>query len=476
MARWMRWTGGAVVALGAVAAVGVSQLLPETETVLTLQPRPASGLVISDVRVVDVVSGTTLDHRDVHIDGTRITAIEDHDPIVRGDHVVDGRGATLVPGLIDAHVHVFSSSNAPGHVSLPAPELAFQRLLYSGVTTVFDPGSDPGEAFPMRDALAEGSVVGPTLYAAGPIFTAPGGHPVPMVEEMAPSFLVDTIAGRLTRQVGTVDEATAEVDALVPDGPDFIKLAIDRIPLQAPRLDPKVAKAVVDAANAHGLRTVAHIGTVQDALDAADAGVLAWVHGVYQESIPEDDIARLAAHGIPMVPTMAVFRSYSQMGRGRYDPTPLEQALAPDALFASWVDPALADIAPPEVVAFTELLRQHQRSALDNVGRLHRAGVRILAGSDSQSGMLPGPSLHRELALLQEAGLTPLEVLQAATVHNARFLEDSADPSFGIVAVGKRADLVLVEGDPLTDVSALADIRAVIVRGRLAQRTPWPRP
>ena len=108
----------------------------------------------------------------------------------------------------------------------------------------------------------------------------------------------------------------------------------------------------------------------------------------------------------------------------------------------------------------------------DNVRRLHAAGVTILAGSDMQSGIFPGAGLHRELHHLSQAGLRPLEVIQATTVNAARFLAADDDPPFGVVAPGKRADLVLVEGDPLEELDALERIRAVIVRGIPVERRP----
>jgi len=463
--------GGTALVAGACTTAWFATRPP---TLVDARPRSADGLLVVDVAVVDVVTGRVLDHQDVRIEGETIVSVDAHTPGGSAEEVVDGSGAYLVPGLIDAHCHVLSGSAAPGRPNLPDPDLNFARLLYSGVTTVFDPGSDPDAIFSFRSELAAESRLGPSIFAAGPIFTAPGGHPVPMLRQFVPGPLQDLFIGRLTRQLAAPEDAAPAVDALVPLEPDFIKVAIDHLPSDAPRIAPDVAAALVDAAGAHGLRTVAHIGTLDDARTAVDVGASAWIHGVYKERIPDAAIGELADAHIPMVPTMVVFKSYAELGRGGYTPTPLEQAVAPPELFESWSDPTLADAVPDSIADYLAMLRDQRATALDNVGRLHTAGVTLLAGSDSQAGMLPGPSLHRELALLHEAGLPPIEVLRSATVHSARFLSGQDDPPFGVVAAGKRADLLLLDADPLTHIDALGQIRTVILRGRVLDRTPWP--
>jgi imidazolonepropionase-like amidohydrolase len=109
---------------------------------------------------------------------------------------------------------------------------------------------------------------------------------------------------------------------------------------------------------------------------------------------------------------------------------------------------------------------------VDNVRRLHAAGVTILAGSDTQSGVFAGPGLHRELANLVRAGFTPAEAIRAATLDAARFIANSEAPDFGSVEVGRRADLLLVNGDPTLDVAALSAIRLVLLDGVPIERTP----
>lgn len=130
-------------------------------------------------------------------------------------------------------------------------------------------------------------------------------------------------------------------------------------------------------------------------------------------------------------------------------------------------DPAIRFFA-----SFLKALRSQRQSWRDNVRRLHASGVTIFAGSDSQMGVFPGASLHRELRLLVEGGLTPAEVIRAATIDPARFLANGKEPDFGTVAQGKRADLLLVDGDPTRDLDAMDRIRLVMKRGVVLERLP----
>ncbi|MGH7856398.1 MAG: amidohydrolase family protein [Candidatus Binatia bacterium] len=433
--------------------------------------RPAA-LLLSNVRVVDVVVGAILEDRDVLVRGERIEKIA-HGGSVEpplGAQRIDGRERTLVPGYVDMHAHVGSGSSPSWKRRLPDPETNLRALLYCGVTTVLDPAGLSTTAFDLRDRVARGELLGPRQFAAGPIITASGAHPAPVLQHLAPWWLRWYLIPRFTKQVSTANEGRAAVGEIAGYGADVVKVVVDRIPPEAPLLSPEIVEAVVAEARSRGLRTVAHIGSYEDARVAAEAGVAAWVHGVYKERLSDEAVARLASYRIPMVATMVVFESYATLRDPPRRPTALEVDTVEPAVLS-----AFDEIPPrdPAIEFFREYLDdlEAMRSAWrGNVRRLHEAGVTILAGSDIQTAVFPGPGLHREFALLGEAGLPPIEVLRAATLHAARFLDQSEDPGFGIVAEGKRADLVLLRGNPLADVAALSQIEAVIHRGVLLER------
>jgi imidazolonepropionase-like amidohydrolase len=376
-----------------------------------------------------------------------------------------------MPGLIDVHGHIGNSPLPAWVARFPDPDRNLLSYLYCGVTTVLDPADLASDAFARRAAVASGEKLGPRIFAAGPMFTAPGGHPVAALRLLVPWWLRWYVLPRFTRQIGTPEAARAAVAALAPERPDVIKTVVDALPLDGPILAPEVLRATVDEAHARGIRVVAHVGTVADALEAADAGVDAWMHGVYKERIPDEIVPRFAAAHMPCVATINVFDSYADLSEGQRSPTELERQTVDHVALASFV-PVPKDYDYAAMQPFFRLLAATREARRENVRRLHAAGVTILAGADAQMGVFPGPGLHRELGKLVEAGLSPAEALRAATGDAARFVARSDDPEFGIVGEGKIADLLLVEGDPTTDIGVMSSIRAVFQGGVMLERHP----
>jgi imidazolonepropionase-like amidohydrolase len=432
-------------------------------------PHPP-GVLINDVTILDVATGALVPHRNVLVAGDRIKAIESTPIPASGALVVDGRDATLVPGLIDMHGHTGASSAPAWSGEFPDAELNLQSFLYCGVTTVLDPGDMDSDAFARREKLRRGEILGPHVYAAGPIVTGPGSHPVPVIRELTPWWISWYLVRHFAREVDTPEEARSAAVEIAELGADVMKLAVDRVPADAPRIRTEVMAAAVAEARTRKLRAVAHIGTTEDALDAARAGVALWVHGVYRERVPDDAVATLAGFRIPMVATIGVFESYALLNQGARVATPLEQETV-DAETLRAFDQVPEDFSPA-FRPYIESLRPLRPVWRENVRRLRAAGVTILAGSDPQAGVFPGPALHRELVHLTEAGLTPAEAIRAATLDAARFLADGREPDFGLIGVGKRADLLLVDGDPTRDLGALARIKLLLQNGLVIERMP----
>ncbi|MGW6916305.1 amidohydrolase family protein [Kitasatospora sp. NPDC054939] len=339
------------------------------------------------------------------------------------DDEVDGTGRTLLPGLVDAHTHVFEGSLA--------------EALRHGVTTELDMFCLPAVLERQRQLATERDDVA-DLRSAGTLATVPGGHPTQLLAALEAAGLPGAGPAGLDF-VADPAQAPAFVKARLAEGADYLKIVIDDGAVHGadlPTMTPAVATALTEAAHAAGLRVVAHAVTAAEAAIALDAGADGLAH-VWADLAPHDPASRRLAErvrdrGAFVVTTLAYFEA---IGR-------------PDHAAAR-----TADCARPGSSA----------NAVGALRALHRAGVPLLAGTDA-TPFVPahGSGLHRELQLLTEAGLAPEEALAAATaVPAAHFgLTDR-----GRIAPGLRADLLLVDGDPTRDVAATAAVAEVWRRG-----------
>lgn len=441
--------------------------------ILVSEPPGDGALCIRNVRVFDARAGTLpAARRDVLMRDGRIVAVGGPGLDAAGAAEVDGGGGTLLPGLIDLHTHTGASSAPPWKVTIPRPEDNYQAFLYAGVTTVLDLGGLTPDVFRARDRIRAGRELAPHLYAAGPMLTGPDSHPLGLLRIAVPWWLRWYVIPRFCRQIATSAEAKTAVDALLPYHPDVVKIAVDRVPLDSPRIAREVIAAIVEEAHAHGLRAIAHVGRSVDVIDAVSGGVDALAHVVYPEVISDEAVALVAARHVPVIATVSVFDAQERFVAEPPAPySQLEREVASDGVIAS-----LRSVPPSfdrsRIDPVVRSLVEGHAARRTNVAKLRAAGVTVLVGSDSPNiGHFAGASLHVEIRTLVESGMTPGEALRAATWENARFLAgDSAD--FGEIAPGKRADLLLVGGDPLADPGVLDDVRLVTLDGRRLERHP----
>ena len=396
---------------------------------------------IVGVRVFDGESAH--ENMTVLIEGEAIVGVGRDLALPAGATVVNGAGRTLLPGLIDAHVHVWE----PAHL---------ETGLVFGVTTMLDMMTPASAASAFRSAQeGDAGFTRADLLSAGYAATAPGGHGTEY------GFPVPT----LTRP----DEAADFVAERVAEGSDYIKIIHDDGSLyglrRQPTLDLPTMRAVVEAAHSHGRLAVVHPGALAGARAALDAGADALVD-VWGDSVPAVAfIERMRASSMFVVPTLGVQSSVDGVAGGAalLDDARLLAQLAPDAR----VNLGRAFPRAPES-------RASYQAAARSVALLRLNDVPVLAGSDAPNpGTWYGVSLHDELLrLVRDADFTPAEALAAATSVPARAfgLRDR-----GTIEIGQRADLLLVEGDPTADITATRAIVSVWKRGRLLDRTAFAR-
>ncbi|MCP3800819.1 amidohydrolase family protein [Allokutzneria sp. A3M-2-11 16] len=358
---------------------------------------------------------------------------------LRGAERVDGRGRTLLPGLIDAHGHVFTTTE-------------LRHTLGFGVTTVLDMLGNPGQVAELRAAAASDPGIA-DLRSAGTGATVPGGYPW---------FLVDM--GYLTPfpTITEPDEAPGFIADRVREGSDHIKILLEdgtTTGQALPALSVDTAAALVDSAHQHGKLAVAHALTVETTHAALSAGVDVLAH-VYLDRTDAELPYRIAERGTPVIPTLVAVQGL--FGR------PKARQLLDDPRVEPYLDDTSRYLLNADPVPLGPAARHDLDGATQTVAELREAGATILAGSDTSNLFVAhGASLHVELELLVAAGLSPLEALTSATSAPA--------DCFGLgdrgrIAPGLRADLLLVEGDPTKAIGATLDIVAVWRGGRRAQR------
>lgn len=399
---------------------------------------PAPGeFAIRDVRLFD--GERFVPDATVHVRDGLIVAAGPDVAVPDGVETIDGRGRTLLPGLIDGHVHTWGEAR--------------RDALRFGVTTMLDMFSDPrGLPAAKRERADLAHADTADLWSAGLLATADGGH--------------GTQYGVVVPTLATPADADAWVAARVAEGSDWIKIVREDLHVfdagrTLPTLDAATAAAIIDAAHAHDRMAVVHATAQEAARESVRDGADGLVH-VFQDAPADAGFVALAkARGVFVVPTLSVIATFA----GR------PQTVSDDPRLRGWLSTAQVQ-SLGETRRFARPSPALLANALESVRRLHAAGVPIVAGTDApNTGTAHGASLHQELQLLAEAGLSPAQALAAATSVPAR---EFGLADRGRIAAGLRADLVLVEGDPGADLAATRSIVTVWKNGRPVDRRVVP--
>jgi imidazolonepropionase-like amidohydrolase len=412
---------------------------------LTAQTAP---LVIRNVNVVpmdseEVLAGQTVVIRDGRIESVGPAPVE----LPANATIIDGTGRYVIPGLAEMHAHVSGAQLNPRILTLFA---------VNGVTTARGMLGQPAH-LALRDSLARGLVLGPRLITSGPSFSGPNVTPEDAArrvrEQKEAGYDLLKIHPGLTRETFDALARTADEVGIPFAGHVPVAVGLDR---------------AIEA----GYRTIDHLDAFMDALLAPGAPVTPAQGGWFGLNLmPHIDTARIAgmvdrvaAAGVAMVPTQTLMEHFSNDLTGdelaarpefRYWPTEQVQAWRnqKNAFLSNAETPDAAQRA-----CYTQVRRQLIRA-------LHDGGVEILLGSDApQIWNVPGFAAHRELQLYVAAGLTPYEALRTGTVNIARHLNEEGES--GVVRAGARADLVLLDANPLDNIENTQRIAGVVVNGR----------
>src|SRR5467141_3448512 len=385
---------------------------------------------------------------------------------------IDGQGKWVVPGLIDSHIHFFQSGNlytrpdvADFNAWMPyAKEVernkarlpaTFKVWLASGVTGVVDIGG-PFWNFDMRDA-ALSSPAAPRVAVAGPLIS--------MVDRVKLDLGDPPII-----KTASPDEARALVKRELERKPDFIKVWFIHRQGDDLAAQEAMVKAAGDAAHAAGVRLAVHATELIVAKASLRAGAYFLVHSVEDAAVDEEFLALAKNNRVLYCPTLFVTLGYRYALSNTWRPSEAERRLADPQILAAMSDlqnipkeklpervaKAMSQPVPPKPSAI----------ALQNLRKVWDAGIPVVMGTDAGNiGTLHGPSVFREMEIMAQASLTPLQVLRSATSNGAKAM--GMERGIGTLAPGKLADLVILDADPLADVANLSRIHRVIKDGKV---------
>ncbi|MDQ6677842.1 MAG: ABC transporter permease [Acidobacteriota bacterium] len=391
------------------------------------------------------------------------------DPKTLNAEPLEAAGKTILPGLIDVHVHLV----APGGIadqSYRPDAKTFERdlaaYLFSGVTAVKSAGDPENIALEARKMVNSGQRLGAEFFICGPLFTAASGHGTEYFKQLPEAIRAQAMAA-FTRIPKSPEEARRQVDALKKDGVDGIKAVLQGgvAGYAFNRLDIGLLNAIGAESRAQNLPLTVHTGEARDVADAVDARTNGIEHGSFRDRIPPELFARMAREGIYYDPTLSAFEGFQQLSDRKMDlfNRSLVQQTTPKNILAN-TRKVLS--SPPGAPAF-EMNLQYARA---NLVAAWKAGVPLVTGSDAGNPLVfHGPTVQREVELWVEAGIPPAVALQAATLNASRFLR--AENRFGMIRKGLDATMLIVDGNPLQDIRAIENISSVMFKGERIDRS-----
>jgi imidazolonepropionase-like amidohydrolase len=407
----------------------------------------ASPTAITNVRIIDGNGGVPIEHGTIVVEGQRIVAIGASSDVrvPAGSRRIDGRGGSVLPGLADMHLHLLGGIDGVG-LDILGYQKYLNALLYAGVTTVMDTGNVEPFVLQLRAAVRAGLVLGPRIYCVGPILDG-----------------ADPVWPALSMAISSKDQVPRIVESLAGEKVDFIKLYVG--------LSDQLIHAISAEAGKHNVRTIIDQWRRNGSADIAQEGIAGFAH-FPGHRISDETIATIKAHNVFLISTLAV--QESSLGRRFADPSFLDEPLIADTTPKRALDALrmqYAGLSAEQLAAKNDYtMHVDLKGAESNVPRMRDAGILFAAGTDAvYPGDFQGEGLHRELELLVESGLTPLQAITTATKNAAAIV--NASDEWGTLEAGKLANLVIVDGKPDERISDTRRIVVVIKEGALIDRT-----
>ncbi len=409
-----------------------ASLIALAATVLLVGSAAAQVTVLRGATLIDGSGAAPQSNVTIVMENGRIRDLGTGVAVPAGATVIELAGKVVVPGIINGH----------GHVG-PAPrDRQLRQYALYGVTTTTSMAADPDDIVEFKAKQKAGDLRGARILTVRYRFTTLPGN---------------------GSDYKTPEAARQHVDEIATRGADFIKVWLDPQGGRIPKLSREFVAAVLDQARKHRKLTMAHVVELADARMAVDEGVNMLMHNVRDQDIPADFLATLKARNVSVTSTLAREEGMFRAGGGTADDPFFIKGLTPEQL--AGLDKKLDTLTKdPERAASMRAFEQDKV----NVKRLSDAGVRLGFGTDSGGAseryFIQGFFEHRQMELLVQAGLTPMQVIQSFSKNNSEMF--GIDKDFGTLAKGKAADLLVLTRNPLDDIANMRTFEAVYLGGK----------
>lgn len=413
--------------------------------------------VLTNVTVVDGTGRPAQRNRTVVIKEDRIESIgAGHQHTPSSAKVIDLQGQTIMPLLINTHGHLgLTKGTTQSAANQTEENFRHQLLRYQeyGVGAVLSMGTDGKRFAEIREESRRGALPGADVYTAGIGFGAKNGVP-PATMGFTEVFRPETPA-----------EARSEVAQQVPQKPDFIKVWVDDFWGQYPKMPPEIFGAIIEEAHKNRLRVAAHVYHLEDARLLVADGVDVLAHSIRDADVDNALIAEMKKHNVAYIPTLSLDDFAFAYGDS--------PKWVDDPFFTAALDPEVLEmITSPEYkakVQSNKVTAQEQAAlpqAMHNLKKIYDAGILVTLGTDSGATpiRIQGFAEHMELALMVQAGLTPIQAITVATLNAAKLLH--IEDQCGTLTAGKKANFIVLEKDPSQDIHNTQTIRAVWKDGK----------
>lgn len=393
--------------------------------------RPKSKKDSFIIKNVHIITGDKTEkfNQNVYVSKGIIEKISDEPMEIKGVQIIDGDGKTLMPGLIDSHIHIQgmnsrSDEDSDRFLAEKIPEIFSEGVFSYGVTTIKDMCAPRHFAYKLRDMINKGKITGPELIIVGPNFTTPEGHPANTLGCDNP-----WMRREMAIEISTKEDVTNGIAELKKAGVDFLKITYQggdylyfgkNVPLK--KLDKELMQQIISEGKKNGLNTTAHVFYKEDVRDLLEAGIYGIEHGILDEALTADD---------------DILKLWKNSG-ARFVPT---------------VNAMTYENDPNRLI-----------NSIHNLKLIYDAGIPIAMGTDTMLEAGTEESVQHELEYYVEAGLTPMQAIELATKNAAEHLGISDRK--GLVKEGMEADLILLEKDPAKDISNIRFINKVFAKGK----------